>query len=59
MKQKRMLCNDMETVRKLTYLDDKESAFEICEAAVNAGQDMHGISLWNVVSYCMERGFLS
>ena len=36
MEQEQKLCDDMETVREFTYLDDRESEDGRCEAAVTA-----------------------
>ena len=34
--QEEKLCEEVETVREFTYLDDRVSAFDVCEAAVIA-----------------------
>ena len=51
--QEETLCDEMETVRELAYLDDRVSAGGGCEATVTART-----SLGSVVSCCMAGYFL-
>ena len=57
MKQQKRLCNEVETVRQLTYLGDKVSTGGGCEAAVTA-RTCWWVKLKNVSSYCMERDYI-
>ena len=56
--QEETLCDEVEAVREFTYVGDRVSAGGVCEASMSARLDMGWLSLRNVVSCCMERGFL-
>ena len=51
----RELCEEVETVRELTYLSERVRAGGGCEVAVSAITTCRSVELRDVASYCMER----
>ena len=47
----------MEAVSKLIYLGDRVSTGGGCERVILPEQDVDGLNIVNMESYCLERGF--
>ena len=58
MEQEEKLCDEAETVNEFTYLGDRVSADEGCEAAVTARTRCGWVKLGCEVSCCMAGDFL-